>query len=222
MIRAGLMFDDFERCESPIEALLQLAMASVSMRGQLEWCNARAEGTLRSCVHDGIIVGSQIWMMGSRLDYVFAQGEQLLGVECDGRDFHHGDPVKQSADRHRDIKLSTGRGLTTLRLTGSEIKRNPLGAVNECIEHVGRLPRGRTAKAISQSHYDLVQMPLKRRALAREAFLLTPMNSQLTSTQPQSLTGRAALAATMRKVETEGWTPIKELLPTPKIAGPKS
>lgn len=30
MAQSGLMFDDFSRCESPIEALLQLAMAASS------------------------------------------------------------------------------------------------------------------------------------------------------------------------------------------------
>lgn len=145
--RSGLMFDDFSRCESPIEALLQLAMAASSRRRVLEWCDADNIDELAACARLSqwpcVLVGAQIRIPSARarVDFAMAQrrpgglragGLAMVAIECDGEQFHDGDDDAVVADRKRDQKVAR-LGITTLRLQGAWIALDPIKSLNTCL-----------------------------------------------------------------------------------------
>jgi hypothetical protein len=145
MAQSGLMFDDFSRCESPIEALLQLAMAASSKRGLLEWCDADNLDDLLTCVSEVewpcILVAGQVRVdaAGARPDFIMAQRREgtqndfaMLAVECDGEKFHHGNADAVVRDRNRDEKLSA-LGIVPIHLRGTWIALDPLKSLHACL-----------------------------------------------------------------------------------------
>ena len=145
MARSRLMFDDFSRCESPIEALLQLAMAATSRLGRLEWCDADNLDDLLACVGQVdwpcIVVAGQVRVQAAeaRPDFIMAQRRQgtqhrfaMLAVECDGEQYHHGNPDAIVRDRMRDEKLSA-LGIVPLRLRGTWIVLDPVKTLHACL-----------------------------------------------------------------------------------------
>lgn len=138
--RDGLMFDDFSRCESPIEAVLQLAMASASEYGRLEWCNTNDESELRKMASKRqlgcVLVGSQIVMPSAhaRADFMFVHGDVALAVECDGQAYHDA-----ANDKVRDHKVA-GTRVATMRFSGRRIFQNPLGCLDLALQRAGTMP----------------------------------------------------------------------------------
>lgn len=55
-------------------------------------------------------------------------------VECDGREFHHGNEVCAARDKKRDRQITLETGFTVLRFTGTEIHKDAFGCVGQAIE----------------------------------------------------------------------------------------
>jgi hypothetical protein len=145
MAQSGLMFDDFSRCESPIEALLQLAMTANSKRGLLEWCDADNLDDLLACAGDVewpcVLVAGQVRVDAAkaRPDFLMVQPREgtrndfaMLAVECDGEEFHHGNADAVVRDRKRDEKLRE-LGITTIRLRGTWVALDPIKSLHACL-----------------------------------------------------------------------------------------
>lgn len=205
-VTTGLMFDDFSRCGSPIEALLQLAMAAASHCERFEWCDARSDVALRRAAQTPnehrIIVASQVWLSRTRSDFAFAKCgpfPTVYGVECDGKEFH-GRPEQKSRDRYRDVIQFQGRRTKTIRLPGSRIYRDPIGALSECLEGLGHFPVPLSARRrLTEDHKQLaMQAPLNVAALSHAARMLGASSGLLpTHSLPQAnVYSRAYLAQT--------------------------
>ncbi len=193
MAKDGLMFDDFAKCESPIEALLQLAMAAASRRDRLEWCDAVTEQALRRLGEQRpqgcILVGSQIAIASAnaRIDFLMVHRGIALAVECDGHQWHRERIDDISRDRYRDARLSAGH-VRTMRLAGGAINRNPLAALEECLVSLGTLRLSRGVRPIDQKQKALAVMwPPMLDQLSSVARAVTPRSAGLVSTSEMSL-----------------------------------
>ena len=155
MAVAGLMFDDFSRCESPIEVLLQLAMAAASRRHRLEWSDADCFDALRDCALAGrdqcLVVGSQVWVSEAkpRIDFVMILGGLALAIECDGFAYHRATEDMKARDRFRDARLAGLVGMRTERIHGSFIFSNSKGVLSHCLGRFGLLPLSRAVPTLS-------------------------------------------------------------------------
>jgi very-short-patch-repair endonuclease len=97
-----------EKCESPIEVMLDLALRRV-----------------------GLIFTNQLILLKYRVDFAFEA--QKLIVECDGHDFHERTKEQATRDKRRDRDLLK-LGWRTIRFTGSEIFKDPDACAKEVAE----------------------------------------------------------------------------------------
>ena len=110
---------ELEKCESPIEHLLGIAMHRLF------------PSTIGLMTNDFFINAQEIVDCGQkkyRVDFFVAirHQEKHYGfvVECDGHDFHEKTKEQARKDKKRDRDLMAG-GIPVIRFTGSEIVENP-------------------------------------------------------------------------------------------------
>lgn len=112
-----------DRCESPIEKLLTLAILL-----EVTW--------LRSRGVKGIVVDSQREVPPYRADVALEFEGRRAIVECDGHDFHERTKDQAARDKRRDRAIQMG-GYMVLHFTGSEIHADPEGCAHEALKAVG-------------------------------------------------------------------------------------
>lgn len=120
-------------CESPIERDLLAALLTA------DWSYFYTENAV---VHDEknfnetfpeahVVIVPQMHVARYRLDFglVLQRGDvrRILALECDGKGFHD-----LSRDLDRDVYLFS-YGIQTIRRTGSEIYRTPIGGVSDIV-----------------------------------------------------------------------------------------
>lgn len=134
-----------DRCQSEIERLMGVAlwtrgcwtsratMPGIGSLDDLLQLSVRYH-LLSDFMH--VCIGSQIEVGQYRLDFVaagygFETGKAyLLGIECDGHDFHEKTKEQAARDKSRDRRMMRV-GIPTLRFTGSEIWRDAAGCAEE-------------------------------------------------------------------------------------------
>jgi very-short-patch-repair endonuclease len=89
-----------------------------------------------------LLVSTQERLLDWRVDFVLrflsAEGNVVtLAIECDGHDFHERTKEQAARDRSRDRDIQSA-GYTVFRFTGSELYRDPMNAVAQVIEHIGK------------------------------------------------------------------------------------
>lgn len=123
------------KCESPIERLIVPALVFQPYGSNGPWEPAQIHGTGVKGAAD-VVIDGQVTTGDSRFDFlvgVHLPGElMLIAIECDGKEFH--DNVKDYF-RDRNWLLS---GITTVRLTGSDIHKAPRMAASRVAEAVLR------------------------------------------------------------------------------------
>lgn len=175
----GYMFDDFTKCESPIEAVFQLALASASRARYLAFCTASTLEELKAWeIWPGsVVVGSQVWADKVRLDFAMAylpdigRPIKILAVECDGMKHHHGSAEGVLKDGARDTVLND-LGIEVIRLTGAVIRHAPIASVNKCLVKIGARPAPSYTKELSDDHLRLADM-MRKDELTRAAQAVT-------------------------------------------------
>lgn len=185
--RAGLMFDNFDRCESPIEALLQLAMAACSSWRTVQWCSAQNLDGLSECAikrgWPAILIASQVNIptARARADFVMAQarpgsmsGVALHAIECDGAAFHV-EPEDVSDDMQRDQALAN-LGVPTTRLKGSWIVHRPIDSLNHCVEKVRGMAIPERVKLTELHRFSVLDEPWDSKKLSKLARTLTQLS----------------------------------------------
>lgn len=208
--RNGLQFDDFGRCESPIEALFQLGLAASSGRGYMAWSDATTEGQLRALASSVVTVGSQITFDDSRADFAFlvqppAAPLKWLIAECDGA-AHHATLDGRARDRQRDTAL-LARGIPTIRFTGAQLTRDPIVCVAKCLERLGVAARPTDKARLTPQHRELARRwPLESEALQRIAQYLG-RGGLPSSNSAQSATRAKSLMAALDRVAKRS-TPV--------------
>lgn len=159
-IRPFVSLHLLERCESPIEQLLFISLAS-----KLDYYSGLFGAAL------GLTVGLQqeikTELKTYRVDFLVTWDESeykpddpladefgmvtttysQIVVECDGHDFHERTKEQAQRDKARDRALQAA-GYTVLRYTGSEIWKDPDGCAREVYRLVGEQARqkGRVIK----------------------------------------------------------------------------
>lgn len=119
-----------QRCESPIEQLMTLALLSQLhadglVSGESKFCHLfcqRTITTLKGIFRVDILLTGRVCGI-----------DVQLVVECDGHDFHEKTKKQAAADKARDRALLT-EGYTVLRFTGSEIWADADKCANEAVE----------------------------------------------------------------------------------------
>jgi hypothetical protein len=105
--------------ESPIETIFGVAAFFLFQQQfkNFELC----EGLERP--HDKLLLIPQYRWRRFRIDWAFTlEGEELLFVECDGKEFHSS-PEQVARDRKRDQAI-TAAGIECLRFSGVDLTRN--------------------------------------------------------------------------------------------------
>lgn len=135
-----------DRCQSEIERLMGVALwtrgcwtgrsTMLGVRSLQELLElASRYRMVTDFMH--VCIESQIEVGRYRLDFVvvgygFETGKPyLLGIECDGHDFHEKTKAQAARDKSRDRRMMSA-GIPTLRFTGSEIWRD----AGACAEEV--------------------------------------------------------------------------------------
>lgn len=136
-----------ERCESPIEELLLVALYSASRVCEEQLHFMAGEGPLperpyfdqAAFVYQQIPIGpyrADILVHDATLPFEIA-GPRLMVVECDGHDFHERTKEQARRDRQRD-RFFQSKGFKLLRFTGSEIWADPEKCADEIINELAR------------------------------------------------------------------------------------
>lgn len=148
--------DLLEKCESPVEQMLLVAMRISGYReGVIGFqCRIKSDQDLISCPPhpDYVIIESQVKVDKYRVDFRFTYKDikeifrdvsnhivKTVLVECDGHDFHEKTKLQASKDKARDRKL-TSLGYSLLRFTGSEIWNDPFKCCEEIYDFLQALP----------------------------------------------------------------------------------
>lgn len=141
-----------ERCESPIERMLAIALVNMEMpfffgialsQRPDPWLplNDYTEERLRAWVSmndtdEGAVLYPQQPVLDYRVDFLLvvklSASEDLVRVviECDGHNFHERTKEQAARDRQRD-RAMTAAGYRVFRFTGSEIYRDPFKCASE-------------------------------------------------------------------------------------------
>lgn len=119
-----------EKCESPIEQLLALAMEYRLPSQSLchytltpQYKLGTAAGNYRADFY--------IEFCNYNKDFMPLGDVKKLVVECDGHDFHERTKAQSAKDKKRDRAMQAA-GYYILRFTGSEIYRDP----NSCVDEI--------------------------------------------------------------------------------------
>lgn len=86
-------------------------------------------GWLDHCEITDVTVTTQVPVGPYRADIMVERGARKLVVECDGATFHN-NPNAIAHDKRRD-RYFVLQGITVMRFTGAEIKRDPRGCASE-------------------------------------------------------------------------------------------
>jgi very-short-patch-repair endonuclease len=121
-----------DRCESFIERRLAIALLfseEFSFEPSDEGSGAIAED------RHGVILGQQVNVGGYRLDFALKRrhSDIRIAIEADGHQFHDGSPERAEHDRMRD-RVLLAMGWRTVRFTGRELVRDPLGCARQTHE----------------------------------------------------------------------------------------
>lgn len=121
---------EFALCESPIEQLMLVALASFSdWRGKVSVFPATnflsAVGSVGGEPAERITINPQVEVGPYRVDFLLVANRvnaepYLLAVECDGHDFHEKTKQQAARDKARD-RYFLSRGIAVMRFTGAEI-----------------------------------------------------------------------------------------------------
>jgi very-short-patch-repair endonuclease len=77
----------------------------------------------------------QVWVLGYRLDFFWPQLRLAVEVDAYGT---HGGRARFEADRRRDARLLTEKGITVLRVTQPTIERRPFEALGLVARAIGQ------------------------------------------------------------------------------------
>ncbi len=120
------------KCESPIERLIVPALVFQPYGSNGPWVPAALAGVKPR--FSPVCIDAQVPMGSSRFDFLMlvevGQKEILIAVECDGADFHD-----KASDFYRDRDWEKS-GIHTVRLSGSDINRNPRMAATRVAEFI--------------------------------------------------------------------------------------
>lgn len=144
-----------ERCESPIEQLMLVALMSVNAPSYFEnnwgffhrfrpvWEGDHL-GRLDDVDKDFCCLYIQPTVLNYRADFaihyraeVGKQGHKII-IECDGHDFHERTKDQARRDRSRDREMTVA-GYKVFRYTGSEIYRDPLRCAQQVADYIEAL-----------------------------------------------------------------------------------
>lgn len=157
-VRAAVKFEmEFacERCESPIEKLMLVALMSVNVRSYFDnnwgffhrfrptWEGSRL-GEFDDVDRDLCHLYIQPTVLSYRADFAIhyrvdkgAPGHKII-VECDGHDFHERTKEQARRDRSRDRDMTVA-GYKVFRYTGSEVYQDPIRCAQQVADYVGAL-----------------------------------------------------------------------------------
>ena len=119
-----------ELCESPIERLLLAALVAEHFPvfcGD-QWRSADLALELKP----------QFGVSRYRMDFAITGKSVLIGIECDGHEYHEKTKQQAQRDKSRD-RILTAAGWRLLRFTGSEINKRPDLCADEIMKVVGSL-----------------------------------------------------------------------------------
>ena len=121
-----------DRCESFIERRLAVALL-FSEEFTFEPCED-GTGAVAEDRH-GVILGQQVPVGGYRLDFALKRrdSDTRIALEADGHKFHDGSPERAERDRMRD-RVLLAMGWQTVRFTGRELVRDPIGCARQTHE----------------------------------------------------------------------------------------
>lgn len=137
-----LLDGDLNRCESPIERMFLIALATTSMGVRQRDIEKRDADACRSFgleACDSLIVGGMLVFVNhpvgkyrADLLIVASAGPKhfLVVVELDGHDFHERTKEQAARDKKRDRWMQT-QGIRVLRFTGSEVYADPFNCVDQ-------------------------------------------------------------------------------------------
>lgn len=117
-----------DRCESPIERLLAVALEQQAIDSYWGWEPQYEVGNYRA--------DFLVWFFDPDLDDPLPRGEVL--VEADGHDFHEKTKDQARHDKRRD-RLIQQQGFHIIRFAGSEIYRDPFACAREAYDFAGDL-----------------------------------------------------------------------------------
>lgn len=133
-----------ERCESPIEELLMVAIYSASLISEhdLIFCCSSTPNE-RDFGGQFVLVYQQAPVGPYRADILIHDASQPLDahkprwmvVECDGHAFHEKTKEQARRDKKRD-RFFQSKGYKVLRFTGSEIWADPEACADEIIDEL--------------------------------------------------------------------------------------
>jgi very-short-patch-repair endonuclease len=84
----------------------------------------------------------QVYVLGYRLDFFWPELQLAVEVDAYGT---HGSPARFEADRRRDARLLTERGIVVLRLTRATIEQRPFEALGLLARAIGQREAERRA-----------------------------------------------------------------------------
>lgn len=124
--RAKSIGECVAKCESPIEALLLVALFADTDRFSTPHA---ADAPWLAVPQSTIRVGDSEY----RLD-IEVVGEGLrVAIETDGHDFHERTPEQVIRDNERERALES-EGWRVVRFSGREVRRDPIGCVSELVK----------------------------------------------------------------------------------------
>jgi very-short-patch-repair endonuclease len=126
-----------EKCESPIEQLMALAL-------DFHLHHRVRRGVFATYFHQRQIeVGNNKYRVDFSIQYCLNPTSddmvfKSFVVECDGHDFHEKTKQQAAKDKKRDRDLQSA-GYSILRFTGSEIYKDPTACVQEIADYINNL-----------------------------------------------------------------------------------
>lgn len=121
----GVLLQEIERCESPIEQMMALALRETMKPFEFVSDNYFIINSQEEIELEGKLI---------RVDFLIAaliDGRTYhIVIECDGHDYHERTKEQAIKDRSRD-RLFQRHGYTVMRFTGSEIYKNPFECARE-------------------------------------------------------------------------------------------
>lgn len=183
------------QCESPVELLFAggLVWLARENRRDAEFCGSKPGRPLLhadsidfthddcSCVGDKcdgwcgpfLLIRPQVALASARHDFVVSSPQAdgpvgVLVVEIDGHGFHDRTKEQASADRRRDRNTIRAHSMPTIRFTGSDVYRDPIGCAREAREIAG-LVHGRSVRAACAAWDAALVRAAERAPAAQEA-----------------------------------------------------
>lgn len=133
--------------ESPIEELFLIGLVTACNNVHSEYGLSIGFGQFHAEQEFGVLgigVDSQVKVGGKRVDFALkfhrrsamldgdVLQESYIAVECDGKAYHHGDPVAAARDKARDRVLAEHFD-AILRFTGSELHADAYSCAKQAI-----------------------------------------------------------------------------------------